>query len=54
MFHGRNPYNTSDIKLGIRSQQAHIPTSQIVQDVLEQTEMIYQDVRKNAKQAYIK
>ena len=54
MFHGRNPYNTSDLKLGIRPQQAPIPTSQIAQDVLEQTEMVYQDVRKNAKQTYIK
>ena len=30
------------------------PDWQIAQDVLEQTEMIFQDVRKNAMQAYIK
>ena len=30
------------------------PNSQITQDVLEQTEMIFQVVRKNAMQAYIK
>ena len=54
VFHGRIPYNVLDIKLGIRQQQQPIPTSQIAQDVLEQTEMIHQDVRKNIMQAYIK
>ena len=54
VFHGRNPYNILDIKLGIRPQQQRIPTSQIAQDVLDQTEMIHQDVRKNTMQAYIK
>ena len=34
--------------------QAPIPTSQFVQVVLDQTETIYQDVRRNAMQAYIK
>ena len=42
-----------DLKLGIRPQQP-ILTSQIAQEVLEQTEMIHQDVRKNTMQAYIK
>ena len=54
VFHGRIPYNVLDIKLGIRPQQQPIPTSQIAQEVLEQTEMIHQDVRKNIMQAYIK
>ena len=54
VFHGRIPYNVMDIKLGIRPQQRPIPTSQIAQEVLEQTEMKYQDVRKNTVQAYIK
>ena len=54
VFHGRIPYNVLDLKLGIRPQQQPIPTSQIAQDVLEQTEMIHQDVRKNTMQAYIK
>ena len=31
-----------------------IHTSQYAQDVLDQTEMIHQEVRKNAMQAYIK
>ena len=43
-----------DLKLGIRPQQQPIPTSQIAQEVLEQTEMIHQVVRKNIMQAYIK
>ena len=54
VFHGRIPYNVLDIKLGIRPQQQPIPTSQVAQEILEQTEMIHQDVRKNTMQAYIK
>ena len=54
VFHGRIPYTVLDLKLGIRSQQQPIPTSQIAQEVLEQTEMIHQDVRRNTMQAYIK
>ena len=54
VFHDRFPYNVFDLKLGIRPQQQPIPTSQIAQEVLEQTEMIHQDVRKNIMQAYIK
>ena len=54
VFHRRIPYNVLDLKLGIRPQQQPIPTSQIAQEVLEQTEMIHQDVRKNTMQAYIK
>ena len=54
VFHGKIPYKVLDLKLGIRPQQQPIPTSQIAQEVLEQTEMIHQDVRKNTMQAYIK
>ena len=54
MFHGRIPYNILDLKKGIRPQKIPSPNSQIAQDVLEQTEVILQDVRKNAMQAYIK
>ena len=54
VFHGRIPYNVLDLKLRIRPQQQPIPTSQIAQDVLEQTEMIHQNIRKNTIQAYIK
>ena len=40
--------------MGIRPQKFHSPDSEIAQDVLEQTETIFQDVRRNAMQAYIK
>ena len=40
--------------MGIRPQKIPSPDSQIAQDVLELTEIIFQDVRKNAMQAYIK
>ena len=54
MFHGRIPYNILDLKMGIRPQKIPSPDSEMAQDVLEQTEMIFQDVRKKAMQAYIK
>ena len=54
VFHEHIPYNILDLKMGIRPQKIPSPDSQIAQDVLEQTEMILQDVRKNAMQAYIK
>ena len=53
VFHGRIPYNILDLKMGIRPQQIPPPDSQIAQDVLEQTETIFQDVRKNVMQAYL-
>ena len=40
--------------MGIRPQNIFTPDSEIAQDVLEQTELIHQDVRRNAMQAYIK
>ena len=54
MFHGRIPYNILDLKMDIPPQKTSSPDSEIAQDVLEQTEAIFQDVRKNAMQAYIK
>ena len=54
VFHGRIPYNILESKLGIRPQKFPSPDSEIAQDVLEQTEMIFQDVRRNAMQVYIK
>ena len=53
-FHERIPYKILDTKMGIRPQQHPILTSQIAQDILDQTKMIHQDVRKNAMQAHIK
>ena len=54
MFHDRIPYNKLDSKLGIRLQKIPPPESGIAQVVLEQTERIFRDVRRNAMQAYIK
>ena len=54
VFHGRIPYNILDLKMGIRPQKIPSPNSEIAQDVLEQIEAIFQDVRRNAMQAYIK
>ena len=54
VFHGRIPYIILDLKMEIHSQQQPIPNSQFAQDVLDQTEMIHQGVRKKALQAYIK
>ena len=54
VFHGRVPYNVPDLKMGIRPQKMPTPNSQIAEDVLKQTEMIFHDVRKDIMQAYIK
>ena len=54
VFRGLIPYNIIDLKMGVRPQKLPSPNSQIAQDVLEQTEMLFQVVRKNALQAYIK
>ena len=40
--------------MGILPQKTTSPDSEIAQNVLEQTEIILQDVRRNAMQAYIK
>ena len=40
--------------MGIRPKKIPAPDSGIAQDVLQQTEMIFQDVRRNAMQAFIK
>ena len=54
VFHGRIPYNILYLKTGTRPQNNSSPDSVIAQDDLDQTEMIFQDVRRNAIQAYIK
>ena len=46
VFHGRIPYYILDLKKGIRPEEIPPPYSQITQDVLEQTETIFQKVRK--------
>ena len=54
VFHGRILYNFLDFKMGIPTQKTSSPDSEIAQDVLEHTGAIFQDVRKNTMQAYIK
>ena len=54
VFHGRIPYNFLDLKLEISPTAAAHSHFANYQDVLDQTEMIHQDVRMNAMQAYIK
>ena len=54
MFHGRILYNILDLKKGISPQKTSSPDSEIAQEVLEQKEMIFQDVRRNTMQPYIK
>ena len=41
VFHGRVPNNVLDLKMGIRPQKTPTPNSQIAEDVLRQTEMIF-------------
>ena len=40
--------------MSIRPQRIPTPKSQIAEDVLKQTQMVFHDVRKNTMQAYIK
>ena len=54
VFHGRIPYNVLDLKKGTRPQRIPTLKSQIAADVLIQTEMIFNDVRKNSMQANVK
>ena len=53
LFHARVPFNVFDLRMGIRPQKPSILKSQIAQDLFEQTETIFQAVRKNAIQAFI-
>ena len=53
VFHAHVPYNVLDLKMGIRPQKTPSSNSQIAEDVLKQTEMIFHDLRKNTMQAYI-
>ena len=40
--------------MGVRPQRTPTPNSQIAEDVLKQTQMIFRDVRMNTMQFYIK
>ena len=54
VLRGCIPDNVLDRKLSIHPQQLPIPTSQNADDLLDQTELIYPEFRKNSMQAYIK
>ena len=54
VFHGHIPYIILDLKMSLHPQKNTSPHSEIAQFVLEQTETIFQEVSKNATQAYIK
>ena len=54
VFDGRIRYIILDLKLGLLPQQLCFPISQFSQDVIDETELIYEDVRKKAIRAYIK
>ena len=54
VFYGRIHHNAHDLEMGIRSQKIPAPKSHFASDVLEQTELNLQDVRRICIQAYIK
>ena len=53
VFHGRIPYKVLDWGKSICPQKTPTMILKVAQDVREQLEMIFHDVRKNTKQAYI-
>ena len=55
VFQGRipNKVNVLNLKMDIRPQKNSTQKSEIAEDFLKQTEIIFQDVRKNTMQAYI-
>ena len=54
VFHGRVLYNVLDIKMDMGPLRIPTSNSQIAEDVLKQTELIFHDNRKNTMQVYIK
>ena len=50
LFHGRVPYNVLSSKMGMRLQKTPTVNSPIAEDVLKQTEITFQDVRKDTMQ----
>ena len=54
VFEGRKPYKVPDSYLKFLPHQTSIPTLQFAQHLLDQAQKIYQDVRRNAMQAFIK
>ena len=54
VFHGLVPDTFVDLKMAIRPRKTPTPNSQVAEDGLKQTEMIFHDVRNNTMQAYTK
>ena len=54
VLRGRDPLIVLDLKMGLRPQKIPTTNSQIANDVLKQTKIIFHDVRKNTMQAYLK
>ena len=53
-FHGRVPYNVLYITMGFRPRKTPAPNSQSAVDGLKPTEIIFQDIRENTMQSYIR
>ena len=53
-FHGRILYNAVDLKMGICPPKKPTPNLQSAQDILEERELSFQHIPKNAIQASIK
>ena len=52
VFHGRIIYNVWDLEMGIRPQKTPTPKSQVLQDVIQQTKIIFQEVCKKTMRAH--
>ena len=54
VFHGRVPYNILDHKLGLRFNPNTAPTTDIAEELLRRTKILYDKTKKNVTQSYIK
>ena len=54
VFHGRVPQNILDHKLGLRFNPNITPTTDIAEELLRRTKILYDKTKKNVMQTYIK
>ena len=54
VIHGRVPHNILDHKLGSRFNPNAAPTTDIAEELLRRTKILYDKTRKNVMQSYIK
>ena len=54
VFHGRVPHNILDHKLGLRFNPNAAPTTDFAQKLLRRTKILYDKIKKNVMQSYIK